>query len=268
MSCEQQETGAVILAAGRGTRMEGDLPKPLIPVAGRAMLDWVMSAVRDAGISNICLVVSRQLLAMLDRFDMHGVTVCLQEQQLGTGHALASALVAFDGLELPAIGDRLLVRGRRLKCRRLFICPGDVPAIRPETIGDFVGETITKDISLHVLGMRLVDPRGYGRIILSSATTVLDIIEEKDASSTVREVTLCNSGLMCVESARLTVLLNSLSPTNAQNEFYLPEIFAERRGRVYIVERDVSQFCGVNDHEQLRAVEGVLLAMSSKGGVG
>lgn len=267
MNYHQQDIGAVILAAGRGTRMDGDLPKPMIPVAGRAMLDWILSAVRDAGISNICLVASRQLLKMLDRLDMQGVTVCLQEQQLGTGHALASSLIAFAGIELPTIGDRLLVRGQQLDCRRLFICAGDVPAISPQTISNFVNETITKDLPLHVLGIRLVDPRGYGRIILSSATTISKIVEEKDATPDVLEITLCNSGLMCVETAHLTTLLNQLSPANAQNEFYLPEIFAEQRGKVYIIERDVSQFCGVNNHQQLQAVEKILLATSSTGGV-
>lgn len=270
MNSVQQEVGAVILAAGLGKRMDGDLPKPMIEVAGRPMLDWVLSAVRNAGINNICLVASRQLFSMLNRLDMQGVTVCLQEQQLGTGHALASALVAFAGLEPPTIGDRLLVRGQPLNCRRLFICAGDVPAIRPETIGRFVDQTITKDIPLHMLGIRLINPSGYGRIILSSATTISNIVEEKDASPTVRAITLCNSGLMCVETVRLTALLNSLSQENAQEEFYLPEIFAEQRGKVYIVDMDVSQFYGVNNDKQLLAVERILLTRKSpkKGGIG
>lgn len=259
MSYNQQEIGAVILAAGRGTRMDSDLPKLLMPVAGRAMLDWVLSAVRNAGINDICLVANRQLLTMLDRLDMQDITVCLQEQQLGTGHALASALVAFDGVELPTIGDRLLVRGQPLACRRLFICAGDLPAIRAETIRGFIAETITNDIPLHVIGVRFDNPSGYGRIILSSTTTVSNIIEERDASPEVREITLCNSGLMCVETSRLTTLLNSLSQKNVQNEFYLPEIFAEQQGKVYIIEREVSQFYGVNNHQQLRTVENFLL---------
>lgn len=267
MSYHQQEIGAVILAAGRGTRMDGDLPKLLMPVAGRAMLDWVLSAVRKAGINRICLVVNRQLLTMLDRLNMQGVTVCLQEQQLGTGHALASALIAFDGVELPTIGDQLLISGQPLQCRRLFICAGDLPAIRAETIGDFITETIIKEISLHVIGVRFDNPSGYGRIILSSATTVSNIVEERDASPEIREITLCNSGLICVETARLTTLLNSLSQKNIQNEFYLPEIFAEQHGKVYIIDRDVSQFYGINNHEQLRAVEKFLLASRSTGGV-
>lgn len=253
MPKEFNTVGAVVLAAGNSTRMHSRVPKAAMPVNGELMLNLVLSSLRAAGVSKICTVISRRLLPYLDRLDLDEVTLCMQEQPLGSGHALASALVAFRTCEAASIGDRALYRGAHLDCQRLLICPVDIPAVSVATIRGFLRSVPD---GAAVLAMRCTDPRGYGRIIAENGI-LQRIVEERDADTLTRQIELCNSGVLLLPLAATPRLLSHLHCENAQREFYLTDIFSNITAAVHVAS-DPSCLQGVNDQQQLAAVEELL----------
>lgn len=233
---------AVILAAGKGTRMKSDLHKVLHPLAGRPMLGHLMASVDSLDPAAKVIIVGSQREQVEGFAAKHAAKVVVQEPQLGTGHAVQQAEQALSGFE----GD-------------ILILYGDVPMPRIATMKRMIDRLNAADAPVAVvLGFRPPDPLSYGRIIADKDGAIDKMVEYKDASDTERAVTLCNSGLMAVRSADLWRLLGKVGNDNAAGEYYLPDIvmlgLAEGR-RSAVIEGEAWEVAGVNSRSELASVE-------------
>ncbi len=196
---------AVILAGGMGKRMKSDKPKVLLEVLGKPMLQWVIDACNDAGISNIC-VVKGYGADMLDEYLLGSLRTVLQPERLGTGHAVSCASCF---LEEFSDGNTL-------------IAYGDSPFIDPETIKSSLELHIASKSAVTVITARLDNPRGYGRIIRSE-DGIEGIVEEKDCSDSQRKINEISSGCYWFNTKKLLEALPRLQRNNSQGEYYLTD---------------------------------------------
>lgn len=239
----QREFAAIILAAGKGTRMKSDVHKVLHPIAGRAMLDHLLGVVDSLGPQRKVVVVGAGREQVEHLVEARGGEIAVQEQQLGTAHAVLEAKEALAGFE----GD-------------LLILYGDTPLIEAETMARMLDRLKTKDApAAVVVGFRPDDPLQYGRIIASGDGTIEKMVEYKDASPEERAVNLCNSGMMAARAGDLFDLLARVGNDNAAGEYYLPDIvmLAARDGRrSAVIEAEPWEMAGVNSRAELALVEG------------
>lgn len=234
---------AVILAAGKGTRMKSDLHKVLHPVAGRPMLMHLMASVAALGVARTVVVVGAGREQVERAVAPLGAAVATQEPQLGTAHAVQQAegpLGDFEGDVIILYGDVPLVSAATMAAMRDRLHAADAPAVV-------------------VLGFRPADTKAYGRIIADAGGAIAKMVEHKDASPEERAVDLCNSGLMAVRSADLWPLLARVGNANAAGEYYLPDVvmlaLSDGRGCA-VIETDEWEVAGVNSRAELAEVEG------------
>ena len=252
---------AVILAAGRGKRMQSDVPKVLHRLAGMTLLGRVAAVLRQIGIQDVAVVLGSDLEPFAEFLGEHPeMMVCRQPQALGTGHAVGCAAGLFAGAPVPSnmpAGE--VVRGRAQTRPYILIVNGDAPAMNPVTLGSFVDEVVAAAAKLAVIGIDLPDPSGYGRLVLDDGRRLLRVVEERDTDVETRKVSLCNSGVVMAKSEWLFSLLGGLSTRNSQAEYYLTDCFAASRergsGALVHVAEDWQGFLGVNTVEQLRQLE-------------
>jgi len=233
---------AIILAAGKGTRMKSELHKVLHPIAGRAMLLHLIDSFDAAGASERVVVVGSLREQVEAAVAPLGVRTVVQEDQLGTAHAALqarAALADFDGVAV--------------------ICFGDVPFLRTETITALVERLDDHDHpKIAVLGFTPADPAHYGRIVADSDTRILAMVEYKDATEKQRAVRLCNSGVTAVRTRDLWPLLERVGNDNAAGEYYLPDIvmLAIKDGdRSVVVEASEAEVLGINSRAELAGAE-------------
>ena len=233
---------AVILAAGKGTRMKSDVHKVLHPIAGRAMLDHLMGVLETLGPARKIVVVGSGRDQVEPLVDSRGGDVVVQEQQLGTAHAVRQAEGALAGFE----GDVLILYG-------------DTPLVEAETMSKMLARLHAPDApAVVVVGFRPADPGAYGRILASEDGTIDKMVEFKDASEDERAVDLCNSGLMAARASDMFPLLARVGNNNAAGEFYLPDIvmLAGSDGRACaVIEAEPWEMAGVNSRAELALVE-------------
>ncbi len=234
---------AIILAAGKGTRMKSDLHKVLHPIAGRPMLMHLVASVDALSPAMKVVVVGsgkEQLEAAFNKGDCPLFAV--QEPQLGTGHAVQMAEGALNGFA----GDALILYG-------------DVPFVPTATMQAMVDRLNANDKpAVVVLAFEPVDPSGYGRVIVEGGK-IVKMVEQKDASEAEKAVRLSNSGLMAVKAADLFALLARVTDDNAQKEYYLTDIvnIANSDGRTCVaVTTDPFEVAGINSRAQLAEMEG------------
>lgn len=237
---------AVILAAGKGTRMKSELPKVIHEALGKPMVKYSIEAAIDAGAEacDVCLVVGHKA-ELVREVVGDSVTYVLQEEQLGTGHAVkcASDFIGNEGLTMVLCGDTPLITGKTLK--RL------------------VDTHIAEGNAITVLTAKVDDPTGYGRIIKDNWGKFVKIVEQKDASMEEQRVDEINSGMYIFDSAILSEALSKLTNDNAQGEYYLTDtieiVKSEGLGEVAtMVIDDVNEIKGVNSPEQLKEAEAIL----------
>lgn len=231
---------AIILAAGKGTRMKSSRHKVLHPVAGRPMLLHLMAAV-DA------LAPARKVVVVGDKADQieaalgGKANIAVQEPQLGTGHAVQRAEPALAGFS----GDVLILYG-------------DVPFVRTETMAAMIARLNAADAPVAVvLTFEPADMQAYGRV-LTDGDRIVKMVEHKDASEDERACRRCNSGLMAVRSADLFALLARVTNGNAAGEYYLPDIvnIARADGRhSAVVDAAPFEVMGINSRAELAAAE-------------
>ncbi|MBN2171088.1 MAG: NTP transferase domain-containing protein [Candidatus Krumholzibacteriota bacterium] len=234
---------AVILAAGKGTRMKSDRPKVMHVLAGRELVRWVIAAARAAGLDPVILVVGHQAESVREALaDEAGLRFVLQAEQLGTGHAVQMAAPALEG------------RGGEV-----VILAGDVPLIRAETLRALVDHHRARGAAATVLTAELDDPAGYGRILRDAAGNVAAIREHRDASAAERAVREVNSGIYCFRVDALLAALRELRADNDQAEYYLTDTLAILREAGEVVAArlcgDPVEIAGVNDRAQLASME-------------
>jgi bifunctional UDP-N-acetylglucosamine pyrophosphorylase/glucosamine-1-phosphate N-acetyltransferase len=256
----------IILAAGKGTRMRSSLPKVLHKLAGRPMLEWVCGALRDAGVERQCLVLSEELDGFAPFLEERPeLTVAIQKNRAGTGDAVASAAFAFAGVgKAPFAAGRVLT-GTAITATHALISAGDTPALSPATIKAFIEESLAAKAAVSVLGMRVPNPFGYGRMLIEAdGRTLTGIVEEKDATPEQRRLTACNTGIIFAETATLFGLVAALTADNAQKEYYLTDCVKHARSRGLVthavVVDDWESFAGINDRLQLAELEQRLVA--------
>lgn len=233
---------AIVLAAGKGTRMKSDLHKVLHPIAGRPMLLHLLASVARLKPERAIVVVGAGRDQVEAAVAPHGVSVCQQAEQLGTGHAVAQAEEALGGFA----GDVLVLYG-------------DVPLVTAETMGRMLERLHAPDLpATVVLGFHPAEAGAYGRIVADSDGRIGKMVEFKDASPEERAVTLCNSGLMAVRGEDLFGLLARIGNDNAAGEYYLPDIvmLAAQDGRASaVIETNEGEVAGVNSRAELAQVE-------------
>jgi bifunctional UDP-N-acetylglucosamine pyrophosphorylase / glucosamine-1-phosphate N-acetyltransferase len=230
----------VILAAGEGKRMKSSRSKLLHEIAGHSMLSYAVTAATTIQPEHIVVVVGHlreQVEAHLAEIAPHVLTA-VQEEQLGTGHAVQVAL----GQLADLTGD-------------VMVTMGDVPMLTGETLAALLLEHRTQRAAATVLTAQVPDPTGYGRILRDAEGTVTGIVEHRDADDTQREITEINSGIYVFDVAALRSALTELVPANDQGELYLTDVLSVVRDAgkpigAYFID-DVWQTEGVNDRIQL-----------------
>jgi len=233
---------AIILAAGKGTRMKSDLHKVLHPIAGRPMLGHLMAAVDQLGAARQVVVVGAGRDQIEQAVEGRAET-CLQEPQLGTGHAVQQAETLLDGFD----GDALVLYG-------------DVPFVRAETMRAMLERLNEPDApAVVVLGFEPDDPLAYGRVIADDDGAIIKMVEYKDADEGERACHLCNSGLMAAKAGDLFALLARVGNDNAQGEYYLPDIvniaIGDGRACAVVITDDPDEVAGINSRSELARVE-------------
>jgi len=230
----------VVLAAGGGTRMRSKTPKVLHQVAGRSMVGHVLAAVRALEPGRVVAVVGhqRELVGPHVEQALPGVVLAVQEEQLGTGHALR---VAVD-----AVGTT---------SGTVVVAYGDTPLLTGESLRVFAEEHEAAQRAVSILSGVADDPFGYGRIIRDADGDVLAIVEEKDADADQREIREINSGIYALDAAFLVDALPRIGNDNAKGEYYLTDVvhLAREAGLTVgaHVLADVRQTEGANDRVQL-----------------
>jgi bifunctional UDP-N-acetylglucosamine pyrophosphorylase/glucosamine-1-phosphate N-acetyltransferase len=232
---------AIILAAGKGTRMKSDLHKVLHPIAGRPMLLHLVASVSALNPERTVVVTGAGREQVEAAVSPLGIATALQAEQLGTGHAVAQAQAALAGFD----GDVLILYG-------------DVPLVTTATMAAMIDRLNAPDApTCVVLGFRPANAGAYGRIIAEDGV-IAKMVEYKDANAAERAVDLCNSGLMAVRSADLFALLARVGNDNAAGEYYLPDIvmLAAADGRKSaVIETSDAEVAGVNSRGELASVE-------------
>jgi bifunctional UDP-N-acetylglucosamine pyrophosphorylase/glucosamine-1-phosphate N-acetyltransferase len=240
--------GAVVLAAGLGTRMRSRRAKVLHELAGCPLVRYPLATLAVLDPDRVALVVGHQadaVRAAVADAGLRDLRVVVQEEQQGTGHAVACAGEAFADFA----GDVLILYG-------------DVPHVRPESLRRLLGTHRVHGADLTLATIFFQDPTGYGRILRDSEGQVIGIVEERDASDAERAIREINPGLYAVRSEVLFPLLRELRPGNAQGELYLTDLVAHAaraglRVRTVQVERS-EEVAGVNTRAELAAMEATM----------
>ena len=229
-----RKIAAVVLAAGKGTRMKSDKAKVLHEALGRPIAYYPVRAALSLDCAPVVAVVGHQAQAVEEelsrQFAGAPLRFALQKEQLGTGHAVLCAQDALRGFE----GD-------------VLILAADVPLIRAETLQKLV--EAKKDADVAMLTCRAREPKGYGRIVRNARGEVARIVEEKDASAEEKKLDEINASIYLVSAKFLFTALQGVGRKNAQGEYYLTDIVAN--GRSLAVEAEESEVSGVNDRAQL-----------------
>ncbi|GAB4225351.1 MAG: bifunctional UDP-N-acetylglucosamine diphosphorylase/glucosamine-1-phosphate N-acetyltransferase GlmU [Francisella sp.] len=230
----------VILAAGKGSRMNSNKPKVLQTLAGKPLIDHVLDSVENLKPDNIVVVTGHLKEKVEDALKGRNITFVYQQQQLGTGHAVLQALPY-------------------LKDQKVLILYGDVPLISTEVLQNLVDTT--NDNDLGVLTAFVENPTGLGRIIRDKFGSVVEIVEEKDANEVQRQIKEINTGIYCVHKRFLEKWLPQIKSNNVQKEYYLTDIVTlAKKDHISInVTHPIEEFeiLGVNDRKQLADLERV-----------
>lgn len=241
MSETSRPVAAIVLAAGKGTRMKSSRHKVLHPIAGRPMLDHLLASVERLQPERTVVVCGHGREQIAEALGERA-TIVVQEPQLGTGHAVQQAENALAGFE----GD-------------VIVLYADVPFVAPSTMRRMLDRLADADNpAAVVLAFKAADPAAYGRVISVDQQTIVKMVEFKDASEDERKVDLCNSGMMAVRSADLFALLRRVGNDNAAGEYYLPDIvkIAGQDGRKSkFIETHESEVRGINSRAELAAAE-------------
>lgn len=214
MTDAPNKRAAVILAAGKGTRMKSPLPKVMHEVAGRPMVDWSIELAREVGAGRIVAVVHPSQDGLIAHLQTKhpDVAIALQDPPQGTGHAVRCAQAALTGFE----GD-------------LAVLYGDTPLVPAATI-EGLFRTLSDKVGLGVLGFEAAEPGLYGRLVTAADGSLEAIVEARDAAPDQLSIRLCNSGVMAGRAKDMLRLLQKITNNNAKGEYYLTDLVGLARG--------------------------------------
>lgn len=230
---------AVILAAGKGTRMKSDLPKVMHQIAGKTLIDHVLGRVGELGLVDVITVVGHGREIVEEHLKDRGRLV-VQDKQLGTGHAIMQVL--------PLLSDQ----------QEIIVLSGDQPLFKLETLQALLRTHITGNAAATVLSAVMDNPYGYGRILKKDGQ-FNGIVEEKDASEEQRALHEVNTGTYCFQVEALREALQTITPKNIQGEYYLTDVFAIMQQKGQVIETcctvDQTESLGINNRIQLAQAE-------------
>jgi bifunctional UDP-N-acetylglucosamine pyrophosphorylase / glucosamine-1-phosphate N-acetyltransferase len=246
---QSKPLAAIILAAGKGTRMGSDLPKVVHEVAGKPMVQWVVDAVIEAGANRVILVVGHGADTVKDK--VQGCEYVLQEPQLGTGHAV---LVCKDTLD--DFDGNILILG------------GDGPLLRASTVHDMVELQQQSSAAATLATSVIPDATGYGRIVRDSNDKFEAIIEHKNATPAQLEIHEVYPSYAVFDAIKLWECLDTLEPNPLTHEYYLtevPRMLKEAGNTVEVINAVAPEdILSINTPEQLQEVESILHARINK----
>ena len=231
---------SIILAAGKGKRMNSSLPKPLHKVAGKSLLHWLEEGLDKA-------LVSKKIFVLGDKSEIlkqhiKNSDYVIQEPQLGTGHAVKIA-----GEKINDLNSIIL------------IAYADTPFISPKTIKKLIKQ-IENGCKISILGFETDRPNGYGRIITNQNNQVLEIIEDREANEEVKKIKLCNSGILAGKAKDIFDYLGQVKLSN-NGEYYLTDIVSictNNKSKVGLVLGSFEELIGVNDRLDLSNAEKII----------
>ncbi|MGE3107822.1 MAG: NTP transferase domain-containing protein [Phycisphaerales bacterium] len=242
---------AILLAAGKGTRMKSDLPKVLHEVGGRPMLCAVVDACREAGCGRIILVVGykqelvREAMAAQGPAWSSGLEYAVQDQQLGTGHAVMCAR--------DAVGE--------LTARPVFVLAGDGPLIRAQTLRQLLQRHTSSGASATLATSIIADPTGYGRIVRNGSGAFMGIVEHKDATPEQRGIREVNPSYYCFDLAELYRTLARVKKNQSSGEYYITDVpalmLAEGKRVEVIAAVPPEDVLSINTLDQLAEVDAI-----------
>ena len=240
MDATKPKLGAVVMAAGLGTRMRSSVPKHLHPLLGRRMVDWVLESARVLGADPVVVVTAP---TTVDAFD--GLEVAVQEVPLGTGDAVRSARSTLEG-----------------RAENVLVLSGDTPLLTPGLLGELVAAHEREGAWATVLSFEPDDPKQYGRVLRGAAGGLAAIVEHRDATTEQRAVREVNSSIYVFRADKLWPMLDRLSPHNAQGELYLTDsvaLLVSEGGRVAVHKGgDPVETEGVNTRAELAGAAAAL----------
>ena len=239
---QHQDLAVLILAAGKGTRMQSPLAKVLIPLAGRPLLDYVLDLSSKISPTRTIVVVGHQADQVKEAFADRDVEFVVQSEQLGTGHAAQQAKSKLENFE-----------------GRLVVLCGDMPLIRLDTLGRILEEHKYNGAKCTLLTLKSSESHDFGRIIRDEDGTILKIVELKDASDAEKKVDEFNSGVYCFDNRLFFKALEHIGANNAQKEYYLTDTIACFVKNEYIVQAiqtpDADEILGINSPDDLSRAE-------------
>jgi bifunctional UDP-N-acetylglucosamine pyrophosphorylase/glucosamine-1-phosphate N-acetyltransferase len=251
----------VVLAAGEGTRMRSERPKPLHLLCGRAMLLYVLDSLTDTNVGRVVVVVGHGAERVTKKLQDEEPDLRLefveQRVQRGTGDAVS---VGLTGLPDDADAD---------DHHDVLVLPGDTPLLRPSTIATLVRRHRETGAACTILTGVLDDPTGYGRVVRGKDERVSRIVEELDATPEERAIKEWNTSIYCFRRSLLAPALRRLQPQNAQGEYYLTDVVSVLHDAGYpvdtVISDDPGEAAGINDRVQLAAAEAELRRRTNRG---
>jgi len=244
------DLATIILAAGKGKRMKSDIPKVLHPLNGRPMVHYVIDTARAIGSQKIVLIIGYKKEMVINATRKYPVEFAIQEEQLGTGHAVQQCEPIFRNYK----GD-------------VLILSGDVPLLTPSTLQELITIQQKEKPLATLLTAEMEDPTGYGRIVRNKNGYVTKIVEHKDATEETLQIKEINVGIYIFESQPLFETLPLINNNNSQGEYYLPDVVKIYVGRgekvAAILTSNVEETHGINDVDQLKRAEKILLTRFS-----
>ncbi len=234
---------AIILAAGKGTRMKSKLPKVVHKVCGKEMVNHVINVSKKSGVSEIVAILGHES-EVVQSVLPEGTKVAMQTEQLGTGHAvmMANDYISED--------DTIVV-----------LC-GDTPLVNPDTLENLFKYHIDNGYHATVLTTKVDNPTGYGRIIRDENKDLLKIVEQKDANEEEKTVNEINSGIYCFNGKSLKEALSNINNNNAQGEYYLTDTVEIMRNKSLKVGAfngaTIEELMGVNSRVELSKAEEIM----------
>ena len=235
------KVAAVVLGAGKGTRMQSDLPKVMMPLCGKPMIRHIIDAMEEMNADKIVTVIAPDGDLVKKEVTPH--KTCVQHQQLGTGNAVLSAREEIEGFE----GDVLVIFG-------------DNPITTVGTYQKMI-EKRREGYAIVVLGFTPADAARYGRLKIENGE-LIKIVEFKDATDEEKAIKLCNSGIMCFDGKVMIDILSEVGNENAAGEYYLTDAIAIARSKgmkCAVVECSAEEVAGANTREELAMLESFLM---------
>ena len=235
---------AIVMAAGKGTRMKSKKSKLVQKIYGKEIVKRAVENAEKAGIKDIVAVVGYQKEEVMEVLG-DSVQYAFQEEMLGTGHAVLQAKEFLAG-----------------KKGKVLVLNGDVPLLRPETLNKLVEKSIENREYATLLTAIYDNPTGYGRIIRDEGGNIKGIVEEKDTKASQRKIKEINAGIYCFDIEELLSALEKIKPNNAQGEYYITDVISimNKKGLKTgaVIVEDNTEILGINDRIQLEMLTKVL----------